>query len=133
MLNMPLDAQGRGAVQRELGRYELSGAVVGGYGEGSKTIYTLLKIAATGLSERHFIRMGFGSAKEAFGVCLQRVQREFACTAIMQQALLIHNRVDMIEYANRPGGGQQYEADEAPGTYENFNHQADRFYYGRSS
>ena len=130
---MPQDAQGRGAVQRELGRYALSGAVVGGYGEGSPMIYTLLKVAATGLSQRHFIRMGFGSAKEAFGVCLQRVQREFACTAIMQQALLIHDRVDMIEFASRPGGGQQFEADEAPGTYEQFNHQADTFYYGRSS
>lgn len=75
----------------------------------------------------------FKSYRSTFFKMQMRLFLPLACTAIMQQALLIHNRVDMIEYANRPGGGQQYEADEAPGTYENFNHQADRFYYGRSS
>ena len=69
--------------------------------------------------------MGFDSAKEAFGLCKQRVLREFASTAILQQAMLIHDRVDAIESGACRGGGQEYVASEAPGTYEQFNHQGD--------
>ena len=101
-LVMPPDAAGVGAVQKELKRYTLRGMVVGGYGEGSPMIHKLLHFIAKAMAAKHFARLGYDNQHEARPVCSRKVMREFATAAAVQQAMLIHDRVDKLELRQMP-------------------------------
>ena len=111
-------------MQRELLRYTVRGMVVGGYGEGSPMLHKMLSWIANGMAAKDFCRLGFDNPVEARSTCMRYVRRDFATEAMIQQARLIHDRVDELELRQMPSYGFN---DDRPPTFERFNHQADYF------
>jgi hypothetical protein len=123
-LHLQQDANGIGPVQKELDRYTLRGMVVGGYGEASPMLHRLLQYIARGLALKNYQRLGFENAREARSVCSSKVMRDFAAAAAVEQASMIHDRVDRLELKQMPSYGLNAEA---PGVYEANYHQQDDF------
>ena len=98
---MPRDASGNGALLRELARYDIMGVCAGGYGESGQNLDKILHIVSEGMARKHFIRMGYDSPRDAFGVCARRVRREFGMAAMRGQAAQIHRRVEKADVTQR--------------------------------
>ena len=98
-----------GALSRELARYEILGVCAGGYGESGPNLDKVLHIISEGMAQKHFVRMGFDSPRDAFGVCSRRVRREFGMEAMRGQAAQIHGRVAKADVTQRVAHGAAAE------------------------
>ena len=66
----------------------------------------VLHIISEGMAQKHFVRMGFDSPRDAFGVCSRRVRREFGMEAMRGQAAQIHGRVAKADVTQRVAHGR---------------------------
>ena len=87
-------------------------------------LHRLLHYIARGLALKNYQKLGFENAREARSVCSSKVMRDFAAAAAVEQASMIHDRVDWLELKQMPSYGLNAEA---PGVYEANYHQQDDF------